>query len=642
MTMKHIVVGHPKLDAEHLLGDVQMDDCEYLDELVELLPEGKAYDKQALVDQLMLVGKAGKQVYLARYLGFEEVEALEEALVAFPKMLVDEQLLMLASYYRGPVTGPDAFHEACLDALDAFDRNRERVVFRNVEDDDSVAFHAPFRAHQAHTIRWCSDNTIELDGVVLRHTAIQAMGYFKSDLLGGKVLTPAEVIGFVAARMAVVGVEDLLGYGRAFGPGEEDHTNATLSRRSREFRANAVVGVVACSLKRVSKAGPEDVIKVADTLRREFPEVPLMLHQMGREIYWGWSMVEAFRASVWTDVKSKKLMLEMGAKSTKHARVDSGAYVLYTDEPENVVTLPALIGNWEVSNDGSVYAPNALLSGVKGYLKESVVAVKDHAGMTPELAARYFATELLVAEGDVIEPGDVIFTVDGIDHSWESKADYGIVRTVVDEIERSGKSRVVRIGAEIDAYFVGDFKTRGLGKGLVSSCEAAGITGRVKGERGQRARLLLGAPGILKDSRAADVYIVSSKPVVGVLTAEYAQSEYDLMVQKHLPVKTGKKLVRAYPEVGVTLEFHNSSRTIVTTDERAVEATVQIQIEAAPVGQSVGSSGMTMPQMAYLASLPAGNAWLKQMVLPGVNERINALTYLHAVSNQIQHGTLEK
>ena len=67
-------------------------------------------------------------------------------------------------------------------------------------------------------------------------------------------------------------------------------------------------------------------------------------------------------------------------------------------------------------------------------------------------------------------------------------------------------------------------------------------------------------------------------------------------------------------------------------DENTLIGTARVMIEASPVGQSVGSSAMTLPQLAWLSSLPTGNRWLIEEALPGIVRRTNALAYMHAVT----------
>jgi hypothetical protein len=81
--------------------------------------------------------------------------------------------------------------------------------------------------------------------------------------------------------------------------------------------------------------------------------------------------------------------------------------------------------------------------------------------------------------------------------------------------------------------------------------------------------------------------------------------------------------------------FDDATRTMTTTDPNAIVADISFMIEAAPVGQAVGSSSMTMPQIGFLSSLEAGNFWLSKEVLPGMKRRVDALAYLHSIAGQV-------
>jgi hypothetical protein len=509
-----------------------------------------------------------------------------------------------------------------------------------------------------------SDGTIELDGAIMRPTAIMGMGHHERALLGGGVLPPEQVLRFIANRLATNGAEDLIGYGRAFGPGREDHTNANLTERSRLFRARGLVGVVTASLARVSKGKPDSTNEVAFYLRQHQAAhvkeavkgllergitgdlVPhaiageaeaalvcesfVSLHQQCKELYVGLAALLAFRAELLLDDKGGITVVLFG-KSTKHTRVDAGAYCLYTENGGHV-DIPAIIGMFEEGNDGSLYAPNKLLDEIDGWLKETVMAVKDFHYMSPELVQRYYNSTVLVVEEQRIEPGADLFEVDGTVHKWETKADYGVVRKVVDE----ASTKMVRVEIHIDAHFTRDLKIRGFGKGLVSPMEAAGISTFIKGDKSPR--ILVGAPGIIKDSKAANEYIINPVETVASVTTEYCKRDYELMKLKHLPTEVkdehgNVRLLKAYEDV--SLRFFDKQRKVTTTDFKAIACTIRVQIEASPVGQSVGSSSMTMPQMAWLSSLPAGNEWLKECALAGVMKRTDALAYLHAVAGQM-------
>jgi hypothetical protein len=679
----YVIVGEPKRDLSWIEENFKLpgdEDNRIVDSLASLTDAGEIDDVEYAASCLLYLARNKMRIYLTMPLQGLERVVLNKVTDLIPSFVYDEALEMLKEQVEGlPVAGPDDFVEAVGEAFDKHDVVFERIYFAEPEEDNEVRFHAPNRVSQMHTIKWCADGSVELDGAIMRPTAIMGIGHHQRELLGGGVLTPDRVLRFVANRMATNGPEDLIGYGRAFGPGREDHTNANLTQRSRDFRARGLVGVVTASLDRVSKGKPDATNEVAFFLREQrkgsvaeaikallargvtgdlVPHAVLgdadalmvcesyvALHQQCKELYVGLAALLAFRAELLLDDKGKLVVVLFG-KSTKHTRVDAGAYCLYTEDG-GYITLPALIGMFEEGNDGSLYAPNALLDSVDGWLKERVSAVKDFHWMSPELIQRYYNSTVLVAEEDRIEPGAPLFEVDGKVHKWETKADYGIVRKVVDE----ASTKMVRVEIHIDAHFTRDLKIRGFGKGLVSSMEGAGMESFLVNTTGDESlpevdkspRVLVGAPGIIKDSKAANEYIVDPVPVVGSVKTEYCKRDYELMKLKHAPLVPAKQFeqpvpgewVKTYNEGKQILRFHDKEHTIQTIDTEAIACFIRVQIEASPVGQSVGSSSMTMPQMAWLSSLPAGNELLKEAALKGVMGRTEALAYLHTVAGQL-------
>ena len=590
---------------------------------------------------MLVFAKRGGVIYIGSPIDRNSLD--EKALLALneikPDCIIDEALESLKRQVVENVEGPFDFESAVINAMTEHEVDDEKVIFMAADDENTVAFHAPYRASKTHTLKWCVDNTIELDGAIIRRTALMGCGHLKTEVLGGGILSPEGVVGFIANRMALCGVDDLIGYGRAFGPGKEDHTNATLTPKGRIFRAHGIVGVVGVSTTCVSKAKPDMVIEVALALfevfkatlteitdaveRKEFiRKNAIFLHQQCVELYQGECAMEAFRAVVEDDDR-----ITLGGKSTKHARVDAGAYCLYTASGDGTITMPAVIGNFEVSNDGSIYAPLDLMQQISGYLKETVKAVRDFSNMSEELLARYYNAEVVVREGDRIEPGDTVFTIDGVPHTWNTKADFGIVRNVVDTIS----TKLVHCEVCIDAYFEGDLKMRGFGKGLVCPAEAAGITCSVPDA------FIIGAAGIIKDSNAANERISNITRQSVSITVEYCSRDFELAIAKHNPNPSDwcKDILEKHYEGLCSMEFNLTDRTVTITDPNAIVCDITFMIEASPVGQSVGTSAMTLPQMSFLSSLPVANQWLCDQALPGIIARTNALAYLHTVAGYI-------
>lgn len=601
----------------------------YVSSVCELVdPDTEATD-ELTTDVLITFIKRGGLIYIGSPV--EKYSVDEKALLTLdemvPERIIDEALELLQQQIGVAVNDPIEFETAVEDAklahLDPLDPS-EKVLFTVAEEENTAAFHAPYRISRLHTIKWCSDGSVELDGAILRRTALMGTGHLKTKVLGGGVLEPNQVVGFIAHRMALVGPDDFVGYGRAFGPGKEDQTNATLTQEGREFRSQGIVGVVTVNLNEVHKAKPQLVEAVARALHTADPEGALFLHQQGREIYEGPMALKAFRGT------QEGVNVTLTGKSTKHTRVDAGAYCLYTQDGSGTVTMPAVIGNFEFSNDGSIYVPSNLLNTVSGYLKENVKAIRDFAKMSPELLARYYSAEVVVAEGDRIEPGAVVFKLDGVEHTWTSKADYGVVTHVIDRLT----SKLVHCEVRIDAYFVGDCKMRGFGKGLMCPAEAAGVHSPSHSDH-----ILIGAAGIIKDSAAALSKMSNVRTESAWVTIQFCDRDFELVLAKHNPAPCDDFTMtgcveKDYPDL-CKMVFDCGAQTVCIIDDNATVCDITFMIEASPVGQSVGSSSMTLPQMGFLSSLPTGNKWLCEQALPGIHKRTNALAYLHAVANGI-------
>lgn len=655
-TIKHVLIlGNPTEMVEdkypHLDPDQAVEASEvfrkfggftYAESISELVDpmawvDSRPEDTQILTDLLLAFTKRGGVIYIGsvidrKSVDFQALTALNEIK---PDAIVDEAIEQLKRQLHGPIGSPADFEDAVVQAMSLHEMSSEKVVFAGAEEDNVSAFHTPNRASKTHTLKWCLDDTIELDGAILRRTALVGTGHFKVEVLNGQVLTPAEVVGFIAHRMAIVGPDDLVGYGRAFGPGKEDQTNASLTPKGRKFRSQGIIGVVSVSINSVYKAKPDMVGQVGQALQAADPEAAVFLQQMLKEIYEGDAAMEAFRGEREEDGK-----ITLGGKSTKHARVDAGAYCLYTEDGTSEITMPAVIGNFEFSNDGSIYAPLNVMRDIRGYLKESVKAIRDFASMSENLIARYYNSEVKVKDGDRVMPGDVMFVVDGIEHKWESKSDYGIVTQVIDLIS----TKLVHCEVRIDAWFETDCKMRGFGKGLMAPNEACGIRPIT-----HTNHILIGAAGIIKDSRAATERMSNVRRERAVVEVDYCDRDFELAIAKHNPVQlesTGPLdegyeddiLVKHYEEK-CSMYFYAKAaygrNYIRIYDDNAIVADITFMIEASPVGQSVGSSGMTLPQIGFLSSLPSANAWLCDEVLPGVIKRTDALAYLHAVANNV-------
>jgi len=640
-----IIWGEPKRPIEDTLG-LDPNNCTYIERLGELAEEAIDWDEEYILNLLIEHSKAGVKLYIATTPNTNERAILDKFLELRPYAIIDEAFEIVRVQVGGECNDPVAFEDAYLQACED-NATDGQVVFGFSDEPNVATFWAPNRPASPHTVKWCDDGTIEVDGCILRLAAIVGVGnYIQETIVPNDlgpirgVLQPNQVAAFIARRLATNGVNDLLGYGRAFGPGREDHTNATLTTRGREFRSKGVVGVVSASAERISKAKPERVIEVAEAVRRLNDAMFVLPHQQGREFYVGDAALEAFRGEMSMNAKGDLLVTLFG-KSAKHVRVDAGAYCLYTKSGTGLIRIPVIIGMFEESNGGCVFAPRGLMDGVLiGHLKETVRAVKDHASMPDELVSRYYTTDMLVTEGERVEPGATMFRVDDIDHVWHTKADYGIVTKIVDV----ATSNLVRCEVHIDAYFVGDAKLRGPIKAMVAPLEASGMEIEVKrnGILDTTPRFVIGAPGAIKDSAAFKAYLHDAEPCFAALTTQYCKRDLERSMQKHAPLEDGPcdLKLRTYDNCGVTLIFDDTNRTVTTQDPHAIIGYLDVMIEASPVAQSVGNSAMTLPQLAWLSAMPAGNDWLEHNVLPGIIKRTRALGYMHAVAGNVEHATL--
>ncbi len=644
MTDSMIIMGTPTVPVEDERG-LDPDKCVYIDRLGELAEEASTWDEDYVLQQLLAHAREGRKLYIAHPVTPDERAILDKFVERKPNGVIDEAYELIAAQVQGVATGPLEFEDHFIAACEQAGVAGDKVVFGTAEDVNTAVFWQPNRPAQQHTVTWMPDATVEVDGMVLRCSAIVGHGHYFNKVIvaehtGGikGVLQPKQVAAFIARRLATAGINDLLGYGRAFGPGKEDVTNATLTEYGREFRSAGVVGVVEATLERVGKARYERVNEVAETIHKLNPDTFVLPHQQGRELYVGDAALKAFRGTM----KDGKVTLH--GKSAKHVRVDAGSYCLYTASGNGLITIPVVVGMFEESNGGCVFAPRQLVDDLLvGYLKENVRAVKDHANMSDDLVSRYYTSDILVTEGQRIEPDEVLFVVDGIEHCWETKADYGIVTRIVDE----ATSAIIRTEVYVDAYFTGDAKLRGPVKAMVAPLEASGmgITVKRNGRRDNTPRFVIGAPGAIKDSAAFKAHLRNVKPCFAALTTQYCQRDLERAMAKHGPLEDGLGglKIREYPKCGVTLAFDDGARRNITTmDPNAFTADLDVMIEASPVAQSIGSSGMTLPQLGWLSGpdMPTGNDWLVENVLPGIIKRTRALGYMHAVAGNIEHATL--
>jgi len=566
---------------------------------------------------------AGSKVVLAASLKLsaDERKLLGEIYERAPHAFVDEAIELVrqqvvdATGAVRAVTSAEAFEEAYLVATESPDA-RDVAADVTVDGDDVIIRDGRSRG-KTFTIGFKPDGTVEVNGAILRRTGIFAKGALTSELVAGRALTAHETLAFIAQRLGQVGPEQLLGFGRAFGPSVGEKTNAHLPGRNRAFRAFGTVATLVATPDGVRKGTFTDVTALAREMAASGE--PTWLDQQCRELYSGQAAVEGFRARIEADGR-----LTLGGKGVKAAGVDVRAFGLHTADGSGYVSVPVIVGAWDESNDGMAYAGAKTLAKLNGFLRESVRVAKDFNNMSRELVSRYYDVDVAVEVGDVIQPGDVAFTVGGVAHTWQTKADYGVVRDVKHVVERD----FVEVVVTVDAWFTGHAKIRGLGKGLVSDYTSAGMRMLVDGVASDALAI---GPGILKDAFAAGEALTDRRTVTAELTTRYNRRDYARAQAKH--GVTGRNATVAYGPV--TLRFDDAKRTVTTVDPTAIAATGRVIIEAAPVGQAVGRSSLTLPQLSWLSGFAAGETLLRKHVLKRVRTRTDALAYMLGASRGV-------
>jgi hypothetical protein len=602
--MNIIIIGEPSdIEAiEALVGTTY--------DLVDTVGEA-----DELTGGLLGFAALGGKVVLAAGLKLDadDKKALNDVLERVPGAFVDEAVLLVrqqvvdATGTARVVDTPAAFEAAYLEATETVTARDNQA---DIEvDDDTVVIRDGRSRGRAFTIGFKPDGTVEVNGAILRRTGLFAEGVLLRELVGGRALTAHETLAFIARRLGEVGPEQLLGFGRAFGPSTSDKTNAHLPERNRKFRAFGTVATLVATPDGVRKGTFTDVTALA----RELAETqPTWLDQQCRELYSGAAAVEGFRSVVEADGR-----LTLGGKSVKAAGVDVRAFGLHTADGTGYVHVPVVVGAWDESNDGMVYGGAKTLAKLNGFLRETVRAAKDFAGMTRELAARYYDIDVTVKAGDVIQPGTAVFTLGGVTHTWDSKADYGVVT----DVRHTVGTDLIEVVVAVEAWFTGHAKIRGLGKGLVSDYASAGMALTVDGTPSDALAV---GPGILKDAFAAGEALTERRTVTAVMATRYNRRDYMRAKAKH--GVAGRNATVSYGPV--TVAFDDAKLTVTTTDPTAIAATGRIIIEAAPVGQAVGKSALTLPQLSWLSGFAAGETLLRKHVLKRAKRRTEALGYM--------------
>src|ERR1035437_1758331 len=231
--VKHVlVVGQPTEMVEdkfpHISQDAMVDsDCvftqfggfTYVNSVSDIVDPikfgvGGVKDDEVITNTWLVFIKRGGVIYIGS--AIEQNTDDHRALLAVCEIrndaVIDEALELLQLQVIGPVDQFD-FQDRCIEAMQA----DTKVEFVGADEDNTVCFHAPYRASKTHSIKWCNEpngeTIVELDGAIIRRTALMGSGHLKTEVLGGGILTPSEVVGFIAVRMGLCGVDDLIGYG---------------------------------------------------------------------------------------------------------------------------------------------------------------------------------------------------------------------------------------------------------------------------------------------------------------------------------------------------------------------------------------------------------------------------------------------
>lgn len=575
---------------------------------------------------LLDIAAGGGKVVLASTLRLDadDRKALLEIFERVPSAFIDEAVESLRAQVfetNGTVRRADtaeAFEELYLRGTESLAASMANAAEVDVDGTDVVIRDGKSRA-RSFRISFKADGTIEVNGAILRRTGIFAQGVLVRELVAGRVLDAQETLAFIARRLGETGPEQLLGFGRAFGPSTSDKTNAFLTERNRRFRAFGTVATLVATLDGVRKGAFTDVTELAYELADAGE--PTWLDQQCRELYAGDAAVEGFRATVEHDGR-----LTLGGKGVKAAGVDVRAFGLHTRDGSGYIDVPVVVGAWDESNDGMCYAGERTLAGLNGFLRESVRVARDFANMSRELVSRYYDVDVRVRKSEVIQPGAVAFTLGGVEHVWDTKADYGVVRDVRHVVERD----LVEVVVTIDAWFTGHAKIRGLGKGLVSDFASAGMALTVDGVPSEALAI---GPGILKDAFATADALTERRTVTAVMSTRYNRRDYERAKAKHGAAGQSNPTVAYGP---VTVTFDDVERTVTTTDPTAIAATGRIIVEAAPVGQAVGKSSLTLPQLSWLSGFEAGERLLRKHVLKRVRTRTDALAYMLAAARGVE------
>lgn len=560
-------------------------------------------------------------------------EAIQEVNGIFPNNPVQDAAIASLQWQLQDLQHIVAPHQASLQWLKQMTRLMtitRRAPHLSVQQQDAttLSITPANRRGERFTLTFDETNperiTLQTQGntAPLRKSVIHLQGHFLSAYLPSLILTPSQMVDLLLRRLVIQKPEELLSYGRALAP-DNTKGHSFLDDAALNFRTEALTGVISLHTDKTEAARPNQIAEAAKACLRA--GILVLPHQQGKELYTGPAILNAFRGTHNPDTNE----ITLGAKSTKHAKVDIGAFSLHTVDGTGLITVPAVIGAFDCSNDGSIYMPNALMDEhLNGFLYERVELQRDHENLTPVLIAKYYQAQALVQEGERIKPGQPVLQLGRTENTvptlWNSTASYGIVEQVIIQKE----SKFIRIEILIRAHFEGEAKMRGPGKGLICSSEGASIYCSINTKGTEFQGLFFGANGVIKDSNAFNHYAKNQKKTIATVTQQMTPEA--LQAKRELYGALGTDKVRK-PN-GITITFNDDDQTMTIRDPSAIRCDLSFKIESSPVQQSVGKSSMVMPQMAVTSSQIGGNEWLSRSLPRRMTERINTIAYLMEVA----------
>ena len=221
------------------------------------------------------------------------------------------------------------------------------------------------------------------------------------------------------------------------------------------------------------------------------------------------------------------------------------------------------------------------------------------------------------APGKEIKPGTEIAVFGDHALTWEGRgAKSGVVDVRDVESYKTATSVTVEVFAFVWAKYVGAAKPRATMKGVLQSAKAADATIAVNGL--PFAGMLI-ADGLIKNGAMAESNMVR----IGKMTLVYTQ-----LIEPESVETFKSKLLPGWESNFSFVEQADGNVLMTLTDPDAEVYDVTFLVEAPAVQEAVGSGGMTIPQLAYLASTEAGHALLKDVLMGYAKKKLGRLAYL--------------